>query len=232
MFFDIYYIILVLPAALFAGWASLRVNSTYNKYSRVKSSKGIIAADVSRSLLDSKGLYDVKIEQTKGNLTDHYDPSKKVIRLSETVYNNTSVAAIGVACHEAGHALQYANDYSFIKLRSAILPVTKISSNLALPLVMIGIFFSSSSNNLIWVSYLGIFGFLMAAIFQLVTLPAEFDASKRALVCMLDGGYLTNEEVNDSKRVLDAAALTYVAALAVSIMSFLRFALIVFSRRD
>ncbi len=232
MYFDIYYLILVMPAVLFAMWASGRVKSTFAKYEHQLSKRGIRAADACRNVLNANGLSHVKIVKVEGHLTDHYNPKTETIGLSTSVYDSTSVAAIGVACHEAGHAIQYSHSYFPIHIRNAILPIAQISSNLAMPLVMIGFLLSvfSNSNNMLWLAYVGLFGFFMAALFQLLTLPVEFDASKRAIQAIDNAGYLTEDEIVGSKNVLNAAALTYVAALAVSIMTFLRFALLIFGR--
>lgn len=228
MFFDWTYLVIVLPAALFAMWASSRVNSTYRRYAKDYASNGLTAEQACRNVLDSNGLYDVEIGRINGNLTDHYDPRENIIRLSDTVYGSSSVAAIGVACHEAGHAIQHAKNYAPIKIRNAIIPITNIGSNLAIPLILLGFLFPS--NGVPWLSYIGLFGFFFAVLFQLVTLPTEFDASKRALLAIENGNYLTQSEIEGSRQVLQAAALTYVAALAVALAQFLRLALIVGSR--
>ena len=178
------------------------------------------------------GLTNVRIERVSGNLTDHYDPRTNVIRLSDTVYSDTSEAAIGVACHEAGHAMQYAESYAPIKLRNAIIPVTNIGSKLSVPLILIGIFLSYLSDYLIIFAYVGIICFAFSTVFQLVTLPTEFNASRRALAAIDDCGILDSEERSGAKKVLSAAALTYVAALAVSLMQLLRLITLVNRRRD
>ena len=231
-FFDPMYLILVMPAALFGVWANTKVKSTYRRYSTVSSSRNISGAEACKNVLNSNGLNDIAIERVEGHLTDHYDPKSKVIRLSTSVYDSCSVAAIGVACHEAGHAIQHAYGYKPLKIRNAILPVTQLTSQLAVPLIMFGFMFSFGGNNMIWLAYLGLFGFFMAALFQLVTLPTEFDASKRAIMAIENGGYLTDDEIIGSKKVLSAAALTYVAALAVSLMSLLRMLILVNGRSD
>lgn len=234
MYIDMNYVILVLPAIIFAMIANGRVKSTFKEYSAINSARGITASDACRNLLNVNGISDVSIERISGNLTDHYDPKSKTIRLSDNVYDSTSIAAIGVACHEAGHAIQYDKNYFPISIRTAILPIASISSNLATPLIFISILLTSFTNNSAFFSlaYLGLFGFLMSAIFQLITLPVEFDASKRAIIAIENGGYLTDDEIIGSKKVLNAAAMTYVAALAVSIMTFIRFALMILGRRD
>ncbi len=232
MYWDWTYIVYVLPAVIFAMWASANVNSTFKKYAKIHSRRGITGAEAARRVLDSKGLTNVRIERVSGNLTDHYDPRTNVIRLSDTVYSDTSEAAIGVACHEAGHAMQYAESYAPIKLRNAIIPVTNIGSKLSMPLILIGIFLSYLSDYLIIFAYVGIICFAFSTVFQLVTLPTEFNASRRALAAIDDCGILDSEERSGAKKVLSAAALTYVAALAVSIMQLLRLITLVNRRRD
>ena len=232
MYWDWTYIVYVLPAVIFAMWASANVNSTFKKYAKIHSRRGITGAEAARRVLDSKGLTNVRIERVSGNLTDHYDPRTNVIRLSDTVYSDTSEAAIGVACHEAGHAMQYAESYAPIKLRNAIIPVTNIGSKLSMPLILIGIFLSYLSDYLIIFAYVGIICFAFSTVFQLVTLPTEFNASRRALAAIDDCGILDSEERSGAKKVLSAAALTYVAALAVSLMQLLRLITLVNRRRD
>jgi uncharacterized protein len=216
---------MILPAVIFSLWASSRVNGTYKRYSTQYSRKGITAEEACRKVLDENGCSDVQILRIQGNLTDHYDPKANVIRLSDSVYGSTSTAAIGVACHEAGHAIQYARNYGPIKLRAAIVNVTQIGSQLSFPLVLIGLLFSSTS-----LAYLGVFLFGFCVLFQLVTLPTEYDASHRAILALENSSILDSEEIEGSKKVLNAAALTYVAALSVSIMQLLRLLMIVGSR--
>ena len=232
MYWDWTYIVYVLPAVIFAMWASANVNGTFKKYAKIHSRKGITGAEAARRVLDSKGLTNVRIERVSGNLTDHYDPKTNVIRLSDSVYSDTSEAAIGVACHEAGHAMQYAESYAPIKLRNAIIPVTNIGSKLSIPLILVGIFLSYLSDYLIIFAYVGIICFAFSTVFQLVTLPTEFNASRRALAAIDDCGILDSEERSGAKKVLSAAALTYVAALAVSLMQLLRLITLVNRRRD
>ncbi|MBE6626798.1 MAG: zinc metallopeptidase [Ruminococcaceae bacterium] len=214
--FDYTYIIYVLPALLFALWAQFNVKSTFNKFSRVASERGMTGYDAARLILDRNGLRDVKIEMTAGNLTDHYDPKANVIRLSESVHSVASVAAVGVAAHEAGHAVQHAEGYFPIKIRTAIIPITNIGSNLAFPLVLLGLLFSAP-----FLAGIGVILFGAAVLFQLVTLPVEFNASSRAIEALEMSG-ISDEAVRDAKKVLRAAALTYVAALATAIGNFLR----------
>ncbi len=227
MYFDITYLYLVLPAVILAIWASARVKSTFKKYSKQLSASNISGAQAAQRVLYLNGLTNTRIERIAGNLTDHYDPKDNVIRLSSAVYDSTSTAAIGVACHEAGHALQYAQSYAPIKLRAAIIPVTNIGSKLAIPLVIVGIILSYYAQSFITVAYIGIVFFAVCVVFQLVTLPVEFNASRRALLSIEGQGMLTAQELEGSRKVLSAAALTYVAALAVSLAQLLRLLLLV-----
>lgn len=222
MYFDITYLIIVLPAVLLATLASANVNSTFQKYSKVISQRRMSGRDAARRILDANGLFNVAINRVSGNLTDHYDPRTNTVNLSDTVYDNCSVAAIGVAAHEAGHAVQHAVGYVPIKIRMAIVPVTNFASKLAMPLVIIGLLLSSTN-----LAYLGCILFASAAVFQLVTLPVEFNASSRALKALESSWILDAEELKGSKKVLTAAALTYVAALAVSLAQLLRLLIIV-----
>ena len=231
MYFDWTYIVLLTPALIFSMWASSRVNSSFNKYSRQYSRRGISAAQAARAVLNANGLSNVGIEHISGNLTDHYDPNAKIIRLSDGVYNSTSSAAIGIACHEVGHAIQHAQGYGPLKLRSAIVPITNIGAKLSTPLIVLGLILSSLSYSFINLSYLGIICFAMCAFFQLVTLPVEFNASRRAMASIEQQGLLYEDEMEGTRKVLGAAALTYVAALAVSLMQLLRFVLLVAGRR-
>ena len=222
-----YYLIFVLPAVIFSLWASIQVNTTFQKYSKVRSARGITGAEAARRVLNANGLSHIRIERIPGNLTDHYDPRNDVIRLSESVYDNTSVAAVGVACHEAGHAVQHAENYIPVKIRSAIIPVTNIGSRLAIPLIIIGIILNAFAPKLLVLAYIGVACYGLCTLFQLVTLPTEFDASKRALRSMEGYGILGSDEIGGAKHVLRAAAMSYVAALAVSLMQLLRLFMIV-----
>ena len=217
--FDWTYVTLVLPCVILSLWASSNVNSTFRKYSKQFSRRGLTGADAAMRVLRANGVSGVRIEHISGNLTDHFDPKPNVIRLSDGVYNNTSTAAIGVACHEAGHAVQYAVGYAPIKLRAAIIPITNFGSKLAMPLILLGLLFTAFGDTLI---YLGIAGFGLSLVFQLVTLPVEFNASRRALQAIEEGGILTEEEQRGAKKTLSAAALTYVAATAVALAQLLR----------
>jgi len=215
--FDMTYIVYVLPALLLALWAQFNVKTTFAKYSKIASDKGMTGRDAARLILDSNGLYDVQVTYVKGELTDHYDPRENVIRLSDSTYSNRTAAAVGVAAHEAGHAVQYAQNYFPIKLRSAIVPATNIGSSLAFPLVLLGILFSFPT-----LAYIGVLFFALSVVFQLVTLPVEFNASRRAVAALEESGDISDEGINAAKKVLTAAALTYVAALAVAIGNMLR----------
>ena len=232
MYFDMTYLYLVLPAIILAMWASARVNQTFKKYDRQFSASHITGAQAAQRVLYANGLTNVRIERITGNLTDNYDPRDNVIRLSQPVYDSTSTAAIGVACHEAGHALQYAEGYVPIKLRTAIIPATNIGSKLAMPLIIIGLIMSYYAKDLVMVAYAGIILFAVCVVFQIITLPVEFNASHRALLAIEGQGMLTEDELQGSRRVLHAAALTYVAALAVSLAQLLRFLLLVNNRRS
>ncbi len=222
-----YYIILVLPMVILSMIASAKVNSSFKKYSKVMSARRITGAQAAFEVLRFYGITNVQIERVSGNLTDHFDPKSNVIRLSDNVYNSTSVAAIGVACHEAGHAAQYAQGYSPIKIRNTVLPLANIGSKAGIPLAIIGLALSFEP-----LALAGIIFFSFAVLFQLITLPVEFNASKRALNVISDVDILSDEEKKGAKSVLSAAAMTYVAALAVSIANLLRLILSMNRRRD
>ena len=225
-YFDWTYVVLVLPAVILAMWASANVNGTFKKYSTQYSRRGITAAQAARRVLDANGLQHVQIQHVSGNLTDHFDPKANVIRLSDSVYSSTSTAAIGVACHEAGHAVQHAVHYAPIKLRNAIVPITNIGSRLSMPLILLGLILSAASPDLYWLIYAGIACFGLSAVFQLVTLPTEFNASRRALQAIASGNLLYDDEMDGARKTLRAAALTYVAALAVAVTQLLRLVII------
>ncbi len=231
MYFDYTYLIYVLPCLLLSLWASANVNSTFRKYSKQISRRGITGAQAAQRVLSANGVAGVRIERISGNLTDHFDPRANVIRLSDSVYDNTSTAAIGVACHEAGHAVQYAQHYAPLKLRAAIVPITNIGSKLAMPLILIGLLLSFGEKMSFTFVYLGIACFGLSVIFQFVTLPVEFNASRRALRAIEDGELLTDEEHKGAKKTLTAAALTYVAATAVALAQLLRLLIIFGGRR-
>ena len=220
--FDWTYLTLVLPCIILSLWASSNVNSTFRRYSQTHSSRRITGAQAAQRVLSANGVSGVRIERISGNLTDHYDPKANVIRLSDSVHDSTSVASIGVACHEAGHAVQYAQSYGPIKLRAAIIPVTNFGSRLAMPLILLGILFSAFADFSYTLVYLGIACFGLSLVFQLIPLPVEFNASRRAMQAISDGNLLTEEEQQGAKKTLQAAALTYVAATAVALAQLLR----------
>ncbi len=217
---DATYLFLVLPAVILAFWAQANVKSTFSKYTKMASKRGMTGFDAARCILDSNGLKNVRVAQVQGELTDHFNPKDNTVYLSDSVHSVASVAAVGVAAHEAGHAVQYAVGYSPMKWRAAIIPITNIGSNLALPLVLIGIVLGYEP-----LAYLGVAAFGLSTLFQLITLPVEFNASSRAMAA-LEGAGLDREELSASRKVLTAAALTYVAALAVSLANLIRILLI------
>ena len=230
--FDWTYIVLVLPCIIFSMWASSSVNSTFKRYAKVFSGRRITGAQAAQRVLSHNGVSGVRIERVSGNLTDHYDPRTNVIRLSDSVYDSTSVAAIGVAAHEAGHAVQYARHYAPIHFRAAIIPITNIGSKLAMPLILLGVvlnFMGGISTGLI---YLGIAAFALSLLFQVVTLPVEFNASRRAMRAIADAQLLTTEEQRGARKTLTAAAMTYVAATAVALAQLLRLLVLFGRRRD
>ena len=228
---DILYIALLIAFA-FSLYASWRVKSVYRKYQDDGNLRGITGAHAAREILRRNGLPGVEIREISGtSLTDYYDPKSNSINLSSDVYNGTSPVAVGVACHEAGHAMQYAADYFPVKIRTAIIPVTNIGSKLAFPLILGGLLLSRSISYLYQLVYLGLICFGLCTVFQLVTLPTEFDASRRAMECIQSAGILQGEEVDSAGKVLRAAAMTYVAALAVSVLQLLRFFAIYGRRR-
>ena len=220
--FDMTYLVLVLPCILFSLWASSNVNSTFKKYANQFSSRGITGAEAAQRVLSANGVRGVRIERVSGILTDHYDPRTNVIRLSDSVYSSTSTAAIGVACHEAGHAVQYAQSYAPIKLRAAIIPITNFGSRLAMPLILLGIVCTFLGDLSTLLVYLGIAAFGMSLVFQLITLPVEFNASRRAMEAIEQSNLLTPQEQKGARKTLSAAAMTYVAATAVALAQLLR----------
>lgn len=224
---DITYLVLVVPALLIALYAQLRVKSAFARWSKVRSVSGLTGAETARRILAVNGIADVRVEPVSGELTDHYDPAEKVIRLSDGVYDGATVAAIGVAAHEAGHAVQYAEDYAPVRLRAAIIPMTRIGSNLSWPVLLLGLLLNFQQ--LVWA---GILLFAAVTVFQIATLPVEFNASHRALQVIDARGMLTTEELQGARSVLTAAALTYVAALLVSLAQLLRLVLLFGRRRD
>lgn len=218
--------IFMLPALIIATIAQIRVKSTFHKYSGIRNMRGLTGAEAARRVLSFNGITNVGVQSINGSLTDHFDPRTNVIRLSDSVYNVDSVAAVGVAAHEAGHAVQHAVGYFPIKLRSALVPVTQIGSNLSLPMILLGYIFSSQ-----WIILIGIALFSLSVIFSLVTLPVEFNASRRAIQVLGDSGTLEGEELDGAKRVLTAAAMTYVASTFTALWSLLRL-LLIFGRRN
>ena len=224
---DSYYLILVLPCILLAAYAQAKVSSVFSKYSTVTASKGFTGAQVARKILDLNGLHNVTVERVAGNLTDHYDPTKRVVRLSDSVYSSSSVAALGVAAHETGHAIQHSTAYFPLKIRTAIFPVVSFSSKFALPLAAIGLIFQIDP-----LLNFGIILFAAIVLFQVITLPVEFNASIRALRILSDTAIMSDGELVGTKKVLKAAALTYLASALTSAMSLLRLILISRNRRD
>lgn len=210
--------IIVLPGILLVLWAQMRVKGTFNEYSRVGTRAGVTGAQVARDILDKNGLTDVPVEHVRGNLSDHYDPKARVIRLSDSTYSSNSIAAIGVAAHEVGHAIQHEHAYVPLHMRNMIWPIARIGDMLGPTLVIIGFFFGGS----MWLINLGIWLFMAAVAFYIVTLPVEFNASSRAVEILETGGYMSRDEVTGAKKVLNAAALTYVAGAAVAVLNLLR----------
>ena len=236
-YFDWSYLVLVVPALLFSLWASARVNSTFKKYSAMRNARGMTGAEAARAVLNANGVTDVRIEYVSGNLTDHYDPKEKVIRLSQDVYDAATPAAVGVAAHEAGHAAQYAAHYLPIRIRAAIIPATNIGSKLSVPLIILGLLlpglriFAPYTEFFNLIAWIGVACYSLCVLFQLVTLPTEFNASRRAVTAIERCGLLLPEEQQGAKKVLKAAALTYVAALSASLAQLLRLIIIVGGRQ-
>ncbi len=218
MIFDPLYFIMIIPALLLSIYAQIKVKSTYSRFSKVPTFRGVTGALAAREILRASGIGDVDIELTRGFLSDHYDPRSRVLRLSESVYAGNSIASVGVAAHEAGHAIQHAQGYAPLRMRSALVPISSLGSNLAWPLLMIGFIFMSQSLILA-----GIIFFSLAVLFQVVTLPVEFNASSRALMALPATGILSEDEVKGARKVLSAAALTYVAAATAAILQLLYF---------
>ena len=229
--FDLTYIVLVLPCVILAMIASANVNSTFKRYSEKHSYRRITGAQAAERVLRANGVAGVRIERVRGSLTDHFDPKTNVIRLSDSVHDSTSVAAIGVACHEAGHAVQYAQHYGPIKLRAAIIPITNIGSKLAMPLILLGLLFSFGETVSYGFVYAGIACFGLSLVFQLVTLPVEFNASRRAMQAIESAELLTEDEQRGARKTLTAAAMTYVAATAVALAQLVRLLAIFGGRR-
>lgn len=228
-YFGDYTFFMILPPLFFALYAQYKVKRTYKLFSTKHASSRISGAEVANQMLRSYGASHVKIERAKGQLTDHYDPRKKVLRLSEGVYNSSSLAALGIAAHETGHALQHHRGYFPLKIRNSIYPVSSLGSKLAFPLFFIGFFFSRQGPTILM--DLGILLFAAAVFFSVITLPVEFNASKRAIVLLRDGGYLKSDEIAGARRVLSAAAMTYVASMAMAAMQLIRLIILRDSRR-
>ena len=230
MFFGLFWgdwtILLVIPGLILTLYAQAKVKSAYSMGERMGLPPVMTGATVARRILDSNGLRDVPVELVNGHLSDHYDPRRKVLRLSPAVYHGSNVAAVGVAAHEAGHALQDARGYAFLRFRIALVPVCNIGSALAMPLFIIGLFVAGVAPFADWMMLAGILAFSLSVFFQLITLPVEFNASKRALRCLEGSGTMSEEQLRGSRRVLSAAAMTYVAALAVGLLTLLRLLLI------
>ena len=220
--FDMTYLVLVLPCVILSLWASSNVNSTFKRYAKQLSQRRITGAEAAQRVLSANGVSGVRIERVSGNLTDHFDPKTNIIRLSDSVFDSTSTAAIGVACHEAGHAVQYAQHYAPIKLRAAVIPVTNLGSKLAMPLILLGLLFSAFGQLSYGLVYLGIACFGLSLVLQLITLPVEFNASRRAMQAIESANILTAEEQRGARKTLTAAALTYVAATALALAQLLR----------
>lgn len=229
MYFDPTYMLVLLGVILCMA-ASAKMNSTFNKYSRIRNHSGITGREAAEQILHRSGIYDVRVEHVSGNLTDHYDPKNKVLRLSDATYNSVSVAALGVAAHECGHAVQHATGYAPLKIRGSLVPVANFGSTIAWPLIIIGLFIGGNSSSLL--INLGILAFSLAVLFQIVTLPVEFNASSRALRILGGSGLLYENEVKDTRKVLTAAALTYVAGTASAILQLLRIILLTGGRRN
>lgn len=236
-YFDWSYLVLVVPALIFSLWASARVNSTFKKYSAMRNARGLTGAEAARAVLNANGVTDVRVEYVSGNLTDHYDPKNKVIRLSQNVYDAATPAAVGVAAHEAGHAAQYAANYLPIRIRAAIIPATNFGSKLSVPLIILGLLlpglriFAPYAEFFNLIAWIGVACYSLCVLFQLVTLPTEFNASRRAVAAIERCGLLLPEEQQGAKKVLKAAALTYVAALSASLAQLLRLIIIVGGRQ-
>lgn len=236
MYYEYYFLgIILLPAIIFSMYAQFKVTADYEKYSKIFSASGITAGALVRRILDNSGLYDIKITQVKGHLNNYYNHSKKVIALNQDIINSSSISALGIACHEAGHALQYQSHYAPIKIRNFVIPLCNFANVALWPLIIIGLIFNFSANTYSLMGqiclYSGLIFFGLSVILNLITLPVEYNASYRARVLLVETGALSLEEVEGAKRILNSAALTYVAALIVSIFNLIRF-LLVFTNRD
>lgn len=228
-YFDPTYM-LVIVGVIICLLASAKMRSTFQKYARVRNHSGMTGREVAEEVLRRAGIYDVRVERVAGNLTDHYDPRTKVLRLSDATYGSNSIAAVGVAAHECGHAIQHAQGYVPLKIRGSLVPVANLGSTLAWPLILLGLLFTGESS--VMFLNLGVLAFSLAVLFQIVTLPVEFNASNRAIRILGSSGIMYPEEVKDTKKVLSAAALTYVAGAAAAILQLLRIVLLTGRRRD
>lgn len=228
MYFDPTYFLVIIGVVI-CMLASARVKTTFSRYSTMRNSRGMTGAEAAQKILNNSGIYDVRIERVAGQLTDHYDPRNKVLRLSDATYGQTSVAAVGVAAHECGHAIQHAKGYAPLQFRSALVPVANFGSTIAWPLIVFGMFISGKSSMLL--INLGILAFSLAVLFQIATLPVEFNASSRAVRILADTGMMQGEEIVATKKVLKAAALTYVASAASAILQLLRILILTGGRR-
>lgn len=233
MYISFEYIIILIPAIILTVYAQSKVFSTFKKYSAVRCRSGMTGAEAARRILNSNGIYDVEIQPIGGSLTDNYDPSRKVLRLSQDVYGSTSLSAVGVAAHESGHAIQHSRNYVPLKLRSALVPITNLASRMAMPFILIGILFGAYWGSRVGYTIveIGIVFFAVSVLFSLITLPVEFNASRRAVKTLQETGVVAQDEVGAVRSVLSAAALTYVAAAATAIASLLRLILIFGGRR-
>ena len=234
MFYPFYYYldptyILILIGVILSLVASAKVKSTFAKYAKVRNSQGFTGAQAAQRVLERAGIYDVRIELVSGNLTDHYDPKSKVLRLSDSVYGQSTVAAVGVAAHECGHAIQHARGYEPLKLRNTLVPIANFGSQIAWPLILIGFIITSEAST--FLINLGIIAFSLAVVFHLITLPVEFNASNRAIRMIADTGMMYGEEIKGAKKVLNAAAMTYVASAATAVLQLLRIILLTGGRR-
>lgn len=231
MYFNFNYLVFMLPAIVITLVVQLKLKSTYSKFSRILNSRGLTGAQAAEAALRNAGVYGVHVEQTSGNLTDHFSPKENVIRLSKDVYNSTTIAAVGIACHEAGHAIQYDREYAPIKLRNALIPVTNIGSKIGIFLIMIGLLLSNVYYYSEPIFFVGIALYSLVVVVQLVTLPVEFNASRRAMESIRDSGMLSDVECVGARKVLTAAALTYVAAMISSVMTVLYYVALANRRR-
>ncbi len=229
MYYDLSYLIFMLPAILLSLWAQFKVKSAYNKYSKIPNTRGLTGEAAARAVLSAHGVTDVKIEHIRGTMTDHFSPRENIIRLSDGVYAQNSVAAVCISAHEAGHAVQHAEGYVPNKIRSSLIPVANISSKLAIPIIIVGCFITSAASTaVIWT---GIIAYSLAVLVYLVTLPVEFDASRRALQTIRDTRMLDESEYSGARKVLTAAAMTYVASALTALIQFLRLVMILTGRR-